>query len=105
MDPNQPLSQYIRDRWGTKQGFPGGVIYAIAETADGYLWIGTQKGLVRFDGFGFHLIDNEHSPGFPGGPVLGLMTDAAGSLWIRFQNPGLVRYRDGKFEDLFSLFP
>ena len=47
------LSQHIRDRWGTESGFPGGPVYAITQTADGYLWIGAEKGLVRFDGLTF----------------------------------------------------
>ncbi|HKE32623.1 MAG TPA: two-component regulator propeller domain-containing protein, partial [Candidatus Angelobacter sp.] len=104
LDPNQQLSQYIRDQWGAKQGFPGGIVYAIAETADGYLWIGTEKGLVRFDGLNFRLISDENSTAFPGGPVLGLTTDSAGNLWIRLQGAGLLRYQDGKFEDVLSGF-
>src|SRR5918997_4228723 len=47
LDPNRAMSDYVRDRWGTQQGFPGGPVYAITQTADGYLWIGTEKGLVR----------------------------------------------------------
>ena len=104
LDPNQPLAQYLRDQWGTKQGFPGGIVYAMAETTDGYLWIGTQRGLVRFDGLNFRLINNENSTAFPVGPVLGLTADAAGNLWIRFQGPGMLRYRDGKFENVLSKF-
>src|SRR5215470_8073244 len=45
---NSAMSDYVRDRWGIEQGFPGGPVYAIAQTPDGYLWIGTEKGLVRF---------------------------------------------------------
>jgi signal transduction histidine kinase/ligand-binding sensor domain-containing protein len=104
LDPNQPLSKYIRDQWGAKQGFPGGIVYAIAETADGYLWIGAEKGLVRFDGLNFRLFSKENSPAFPTGPVLGLTTDSSGNLWIRLQGAGLLRYRDGKFEDVLSGF-
>jgi signal transduction histidine kinase/ligand-binding sensor domain-containing protein len=104
LDPNQPLSQYIRDQWGAKQGFPGGIVYAIAETPDGYLWIGAEKGLVRFDGLNFRLINSENTTAFPGGPVLGLTTDSAGNLWLRLQGAGLLRYRDGKFEDVLPGF-
>src|ERR1035438_9899166 len=53
MDPNRAMSQYVHDRWGAEQGFPTGPVYAITQTADGYLWIGTGAGLVRFDGWGF----------------------------------------------------
>ena len=102
LEPNRPFSQYVRDQWGLKQGLPGGIVYAIAESTDGYLWIGTQKGLVRFDGLNFRLINNENSTAFPATHVLGLTADSAGDLWIRFQSPGLVHYRDGKFDDGLS---
>jgi signal transduction histidine kinase/ligand-binding sensor domain-containing protein len=98
------MSQYTRDQWGPKQGFQGGIVYAIAETPDGYLWIGTHKGLVRFDGLNFNLINNESPNVFAAGPVLGLAADAAGNLWIRFQRAGMQRYRAGKFENVLSMF-
>ncbi len=55
IDPAREVSQYIRDAWETEQGFPGGPVHAIAQTTDGYLWLGTEKGLVRFDGVAFRL--------------------------------------------------
>ena len=57
LDAERAISQYLRDRWGSESGFPGGPVYAIAQTSDGYLWIGAEKGLVRFDGLTFRLID------------------------------------------------
>jgi ligand-binding sensor domain-containing protein len=53
------MSQYIHDRWGTERGFPRGPVYAITQTADGYLWIGTEAGLVRFDGQNFRLVQDD----------------------------------------------
>ncbi len=50
LDPKRPLEQYIHDQWGEEQGYPGGAVTAFAETPDGYLWIGADKGLIRFDG-------------------------------------------------------
>jgi len=47
---SKPLSKYLREEWGSEKGFPGGTINVITQTLDGYLWLGTQKGLVRFDG-------------------------------------------------------
>jgi signal transduction histidine kinase/ligand-binding sensor domain-containing protein len=100
LSPNKVISQYLRDEWGPEQGFPEGSVYAIAQTPDGYLWIGTQKGLVRFDGFTFHLFQRSDSPIVPDGPVLGLAVDAEGDLWIRGQGARLVRYRDGTSQDV-----
>jgi signal transduction histidine kinase/streptogramin lyase len=96
IDPNRAMSQYIRDRWGTEQGFPRGPVYAIAQSNDGYLWIGTKAGLVRFDGLKFRLLRNV--PGLENGEsVLGLAQDGSGNLWIRMET-NLVRYRSGSFD-------
>jgi len=99
LDPNKALSQYIHDQWGAGQGFPGGAVYTIAQTPDGYLWIGAEKGLVRFDGLNFRLFNHANTPAFPAGPVLGLTADPEGNLWIRLQSPGLLLYRDGTFRN------
>jgi ligand-binding sensor domain-containing protein len=56
LDPERAMSQYLRDRWTVDTGFPGGSVYAITQSADGYLWIAAEKGLVRFDGLRFELI-------------------------------------------------
>src|SRR5882724_8362032 len=101
LDPNRAIHQYIRDQWSDEQGFPGGAVNALAQTPDGYLWIGAEKGLVRFDGQNFRLFNNANMSEFPISPVLGLITDAEGSLWIRLQSPGLLRYRRGIFESIF----
>jgi len=101
LGPNKLISQYLRDQWDTQQGFPGGPVYAFAQTPDGYLWIGTEKGLVRFDGISFHLYQGADSIMFPAGPVLGLAVDGDGSLWVRLQGARLLRYRDGVFQDAF----
>ena len=92
-------SQYLRHEWRTEEGFPGGAVYAMAQTPDGYLWVGTEKGLVRFDGVTFRLIQPTPGPRSVT-RVLGLVTDARGSLWIRLQGARLIRYRDGRFEDM-----
>ena len=99
LDPNRVMSDYVRDRWGVEQGFPGGQVYAITQTADGYLWIGAEKGLVRFDGLSFRLYSHTDSSALLAGPVLDLMTDGEGNLWIRPQSRNMLRYRDGIFYD------
>jgi ligand-binding sensor domain-containing protein/signal transduction histidine kinase len=98
IDPQRTLSQYIRDRWDSEKGFPGGAVHAIAQTPDGYLWIGTEKGLVRFDGLSFLLFQQATPGSLPIGPVLGLAADADRNLWIQLQSTKVLRYRDGKFE-------
>ncbi len=93
------MSQYVRQRWGPGSGFPGGPVYSITQTADGYLWIGTEKGLIRFDGYSFRLMEATLAQQGPLTHVLGLVPDADGSLWVRLRRPTLLRYRDDAFED------
>lgn len=98
IDPNRPISQYIGDHWGSESGFPGGSVNAIAQTTDGYLWIGTDRGLVRFDGLNFRMYQHATPGTLAIGPVVGLVADSEGSLWIVLQSTKVLRYRDGKFE-------
>lgn len=81
--PSKSLSHYLREEWGSERGLPGGPINVIAQTSDGYLWMGTQKGLVRFDGREFHLFSQSNSNGNLIGSVLGLIADSEGNLWVR----------------------
>ena len=97
MDPNRAMSQYVRDQWGRDQGFPAGPVYAITQTSDGYLWIATGAGLVRFDGWTFRLIKDD-SGAFTIASVLGLTPDRNGCLWVRLQDLTLVRFCNGVFE-------
>jgi len=98
VDPNRALSQYIRDRWGSDNGFPGGSVSSIAQTSDGYLWIGTQKGLIRFDGLNFRWFQQAVPNSLPIGPVQALMADAEGNLWVLLESTKILRYREGKFD-------
>ena len=98
VDPNRMMSQYLRDSWGTERGFPGGVVSSFAQTPDGYLWIGTDKGLIRFDGLNFRKFEQASPSPFTIGPVRSLLADAQGNLWILLQSTKLLRYRDGAFE-------
>jgi len=98
LDPNRPIGQYIHQRWGRSQAFSGGEVNAIAQTDDGYLWIGARNGLYRFDGIAFRAFDLAAAAAVPAGPVLGLRADAGGGLWVLLQSPGLLRYYGGAFE-------
>src|ERR1041384_6556715 len=82
LDPQRATSQYVYERWGPERGFPRGAVYAIGQSSDGYLWIGTQSGLVSFDGVNFRLVRNESA--LPNNEsILGLTSDREGNLWIR----------------------
>jgi PAS domain S-box-containing protein len=98
LDPTRNVSQYLRESWGTERGWPGGSITAIAQTSDGYLWIGTDKGLIRFDGLTFHQIQRANPDPIWIGPVRTLVVDASNNLWILLQNTSVFRYQNGNFE-------
>jgi len=101
VDPSRALLQYLRYQWSAENGFTGGQVNAFAQTQDGYLWIGTAKGLFRFDGLNFVTAQqlDPASPSITG--VLGLTTDGDGNLWVRTQG-SVLRYRDGAFVDVMS---
>jgi PAS domain S-box-containing protein len=100
LDPNRLPSQYVREQWTTETRFPGGAVNGIAQTADGYLWIGTDRGLIRFDGFDFKPVSFASVATASNVPILQLLTDAGGKLWVRPQGGYLVRQKDGKFESV-----
>jgi len=99
LDADRTISQYLRDRWSGDSGFPGGPVNAIAQTADGYLWIAAEKGLVRFDGLTFRLVDAGAGTG-AGPAVLGVAGAADGSVWARLRGVGLVRAHGGRLDNL-----
>src|SRR6266567_780299 len=98
VDPQRMISQYARDRWTIENDFSGGAVSSIAQTRDGYLWIGTEKGLFRFDGLSFRVFQQASPEPLPIGPVQQLMTDSSGNLWVLLANTKLLRFHDGKFE-------
>src|SRR5215475_5306396 len=59
LDPDRTLTQYVHRIWQLPQGLPDATITSIVQTDDGYLWLGTETGLVRFDGVRFSRIGDE----------------------------------------------
>jgi ligand-binding sensor domain-containing protein/signal transduction histidine kinase len=97
IDPNRTISQYLRERWFSDRGFNGGGVTALSQTPDGYLWIGTDKGLLRFDGSSFRTLQRA-SPAVPIGPVRALLVGPQGGLWVVLQSTQILRYLNGDFE-------
>jgi signal transduction histidine kinase/ligand-binding sensor domain-containing protein len=87
---------YLHDVWTTENGLPQNDVTLI-QTRDGYLWLGTQGGLARFDGLGFTVFDTGNTPGLRSNRILALCEDSAGDLWVGTQNGGLTRYSRGNF--------
>lgn len=96
LDPSKPITQYIHEVWQAKEGLPEIAVGALAFTSDGYLWVGTQGGLARFDGVRFAVFDRANTPGIKSDNITALVADADGSLWIGTDG-GLSLLKDGVF--------
>ena len=90
---------YLVDVWDTENNLPSSTVTAIAQTPDGYLWVGTYNGLARFDGARFVTFDPENTPGLSQPRIQGLFVDANGTLWINTYRGGLTSYRSGVFRN------
>lgn len=88
---------YTAHSWQPQNGLPGETVQAFAQTGDGYLWIGTNEGLARFDGERFTLFTRENTPALHESSVFCLLVDHGGALWIGTEGGGLVRYARGLF--------
>ena len=75
LDPGKAVTQYMHDVWQTEQGLPQNTVTAIVQAPDGYLWLGTQEGLVRFDGVRFTVFDTRTTPELGHNFVLCLLAD------------------------------
>ena len=93
LDPGSVAEDYLHRAWTIADGLPNNGINVVTQTPDGYLWIGTWQGLVRFDGIEFKTFTSVD--GLQHDWVESLQVDQAGTLWIGTR-AGLHRYRDGR---------
>jgi ligand-binding sensor domain-containing protein/signal transduction histidine kinase len=91
------FAQALFDVWTTDQGLPQNAIQDIVQTRDGYLWLATTDGLVRFDGVRFTVFNSGNTPGLKSNRFTRLFEDREGTLWIGTEDAGLARYKDGAF--------
>lgn len=92
-----PGGQFTHARWTSKDGVPS-MVQALAQTPDGYIWLGTYEGLYRFDGLRFEKMDP--APGHPAGsiPVSALLVTRSGDLWVGYTGgAGIEKGRNGRF--------
>jgi diguanylate cyclase (GGDEF)-like protein len=98
LDPHRELTQARLSAWNSDAGLPQNTIEAIVQTRDGYLWMGTEEGLVRFDGVQFVVSDHQNAPGLRNPFVSSLFEAGDGTLWIGTYGGGLSRLRHGRIE-------
>ena len=97
LNPAKAITQYTHDVWQTEQGLPQNSVPATVQTRDGYIWLGTELGLVRFDGVHFTVFDEANTPEIKSNIVVALVEDHQGRLWIGTQGGGLTCLQNGKF--------
>jgi ligand-binding sensor domain-containing protein/two-component sensor histidine kinase len=96
LDSRKALSEFSHEVWLTENGLPQNTVHSIAQTRDGYIWIGTEEGLARFDGVKFTIFDKQNTPQLRSNYIRALLADRQGALWIGTAE-GLVRMWNGKF--------
>src|ERR1700691_1826894 len=89
--------RYMRRIWRIQDGLPEDTVQAIQQSQDGYLWIGTTGGLVRFDGSHFHLYNHSTTPALAANSVFCILAAHDASPWLGTEGGGLVHLKDGVF--------
>ncbi len=93
---DRSTSQYILKAWRSDDGLLDNRVQAIAQTPDGYIWIGTRNGLCRFDGVHFAAVNLDQAPSRNGNSITALFVDNDGALWIGADGAGLARLSAGR---------
>jgi len=88
---------YVEESWTVRDGLPVNSVSALLQGRDGYLWLATHDGLVRFDGVRFTVYNAVNSPGLPSNRIALLTQARDGTLWLQTEQHQLVRYRHGAF--------
>src|SRR5580658_6162888 len=95
LDPSLEVSQYAHTSWKVRDGFVKGAIFSIAQTPDGYLWLGTEFGLARFDGVRAVPWQPPAGEHLPSNFISTLIVARDGAIWIG-THKGLARWKGGK---------
>ena len=93
-------SSYVIQHWQTEEGLPQNSVTSIAQTPDGYLWLGTFNGLVRFDGVRFTVFDSSTTPELKSSRIVQTHVGRKGGLSILSEFQDFAAYSDGKFSSV-----
>lgn len=88
--PLEPGSPYVVDVWKPADGLPGSSVLSLLQTHDGYLWVGTQYGMARFDGLHFTKYSGAEKAGLSGRPIVNLFEDSKSNLWVGTESAGIT---------------
>jgi ligand-binding sensor domain-containing protein/signal transduction histidine kinase len=92
LDPNKSVYQYICQNWSQQQGLPANGINCIAQAADGYLWLGASRGLIRFDGVNFDMVGMVATNRLRTTEVLSMVASPDGGLWLGIKKSAYGHY-------------
>jgi signal transduction histidine kinase/ligand-binding sensor domain-containing protein len=92
-----PAAAYRVDSWNADNGLPANAVNQALQTHDGFLWLATFAGLVRYDGDRFQVFNTANTPGVNSSRFLLLFEDRDGALWATTEGQGITRYQAGKF--------
>src|ERR1700722_1653753 len=96
LDPNKKLTQYVHRTWQTPEGLSQTSVYSVTQSHDGYLWIGTQSGVLRFDGVEFNPVRALQSNSLGDVWARSMFEDGGGRLWILTNDYQLIRVTGSK---------
>ncbi len=97
LDTNKDLTQCRLDNWNTRDGLPPREIEGLAQTPDGYLWLATRAGLVRFDGVAFRVFDAANTPGWTRGMVRAVTVTPDRQVWVGTDGDGFGTFGEGRY--------
>jgi len=97
IEVTKPLSQYTYKEWTMNSGLPNNAIMDITKTSEGFMWLATFNGLVRFDGREFKVFNRSNTPEFVTNSISSLVVDSNNQLWVGTNGGGLVKYHQGVF--------
>ncbi|MFT3870292.1 MAG: two-component regulator propeller domain-containing protein [Nibricoccus sp.] len=98
LDPSRSPAQFASDEWSTAAGMPSNTVRCMAQTPEGFLWVGTPEGLGRFDGRDFKLFTLDKIPELESNSISALCVTADGALWVGTETGHISKFHHGSWQ-------
>jgi ligand-binding sensor domain-containing protein/AraC-like DNA-binding protein len=98
LDPNTALDQYIHRQWSVRDGLPHDSVTCFAQDARGFIWVGTDNGLARFDGNDFKIFNQANTPEIKNNTITSIYASADGTLLIGTEGGGISTFKNNRFK-------
>jgi ligand-binding sensor domain-containing protein/signal transduction histidine kinase len=99
LNPNKRLYQYNLETWSTDNGLPTNSLLSLCQSKNGYIWIGSYDGLIRFDGQRFKIYHQYNAEELKTNNIRRIIESDDGTIWMATQGSGLVSFKNGKFKN------